>query len=311
MSDKPFDNLIGQEGTKRKLKFYLETYKKTKSFPFLNFVGAAGLGKTRFVRELSRHITDVDGNKRPFIEINCSTIVSAAQFFEQVFITLIHGQEVTVLFDEAHMLPKDLVMAFLTVFNTENGHLRSFNYKDNVLDFDFSKQAFFFATTESHLIFKPLRDRLTVVDFTDYSRNELAQIFKSYLPDIVFEDEALALLAETSRGNARNCVLRAKEVEAYCARGDISHFTVDDAHEVCNILDILPHGLNKIEMEILRILRANGRCTLAMLSAKTGLSRSAIQRDHEAHLMKLGLMNIDGLRGITLKGCKVVDTYKS
>lgn len=309
-ASQPFDNLIGQNSTKRKLRFYLETYQKTKVFPFLNFVGAAGLGKTRFVRELSEYVVDGEGKKKPFIEINCSTIKSATAFFEQVFIPNIHGQEVTILFDEWHAAPKDLMMAFLTIFNTETGNLRHFNYKDSVLEFDFTRQTFFFATTESHLIFKPLRDRLTVVDFVDYSKSELAKIFCSYLPNISFDPEALDLLAETSRGNARNCVLRAKEVEAYCARDDIQHFTLADAKEVCNILDILPHGLNKIEMAILRILRQEGRCTLTMLAAKTGLSRGAIQRDHEAQLMKLGLIVIDGQRGITVKGCKVVDGYK-
>jgi DeoR/GlpR family transcriptional regulator of sugar metabolism len=61
-------------------------------------------------------------------------------------------------------------------------------------------------------------------------------------------------------------------------------------------------------MKILRTLREHGRCSLSMLAAATGLSRSAIQKDFEQHLMKLGLMTIDGLRGITVKGCKLIDT---
>lgn len=307
---KLFQDLVGQEGTKRKLQFYHETFEKTRVFPFLNFVGAAGLGKTRFVRELAANIKSADGVKRPFIEINSSTIKSASQFFDQVFLTTIHDNEVTVMFDEAHSLPKDLVMSFLTIFNTEKENVRSFNYKESVLNFDFTKQSFFFATTESHLLFKPFRDRLTTIDFTDYSKSELAKIFQSYLPDISFDDDALEYLALTSRGNARNCVLRAKEVAAYCAHDDTKHFTMGDALKVCYVLDILPLGLNKIEMNILKILRQNGACTLNMLSAKTGLSRTAIQRDFEQHLMKLGLMSIDGLRKITGKGCELVDNYK-
>lgn len=303
-----FASLIGQNSIKRKLSFYLEAAAKTKVFPFLNFVGAKGLGKTAFARAMGEQILDENGVRRKFVEINCSTIRSAKQFFEQIFIVYLHDQEATVFFDEAHELPKDLTMALLTVLNTEKSSVVDFTYNDSVLRFDFKKLSFFFGTSESHRIFAPLRDRLTPIEFTDYSKSELEKIFAGYLPNTTFEPEALQMLAETSRGNARNCVLRAKEVEAYCARKGSNYFTVQDATEVCDILDILPHGLNRIEMKILRTLRENGRCTLAMLAAKTGLSRTAIQRDFEQHLMKLGLMTIDGLRAITVHGCKLVDT---
>ena len=45
-----FAELVGQEEVKRKLSFYLEAHAKTELVPFLNFVGAKGLGKTAFVR---------------------------------------------------------------------------------------------------------------------------------------------------------------------------------------------------------------------------------------------------------------------
>ncbi len=43
---KPFENLIGQENVKKKLNFYLKAYEATSVCPFLNLVGAKGLGKT-------------------------------------------------------------------------------------------------------------------------------------------------------------------------------------------------------------------------------------------------------------------------
>jgi len=45
------------------------------------------------------------------------------------------------------------------------------------------------------------------------------------------------------------------------------------------------------------------------LSAKTGLSRSAIQRDHELYLMRKNLIVIDGKRNITNDGVKLVETH--
>ena len=40
-----FSHLIGQDNVKKKLNFYLKAYHATNVCPFLNLVGAKGLGK--------------------------------------------------------------------------------------------------------------------------------------------------------------------------------------------------------------------------------------------------------------------------
>ena len=77
-----FDKLVGQDSVKKKLGFYLEAYNSTSIVPFLNFVGAKGLGKTEFAREFGRNILNNEGNKRTFVEINSSTVKGVNQFFE-------------------------------------------------------------------------------------------------------------------------------------------------------------------------------------------------------------------------------------
>jgi Holliday junction resolvasome RuvABC ATP-dependent DNA helicase subunit len=155
-----------------------------------------------------------------------------------------------------------------------------------------------------------LRDRLTTIEFADYNTNELKEIFQKALPNIEFDEEALSMLSETSRGNARSCVLRAKEVKLYADRFEITRFTKEDAEKLFYILDILPYGLNRIEWQILNILRKEGSCTLSMLAAKTGLSRTAIQRDFELYLIRKGFISIDNVRYITSNGCKVLELVK-
>jgi Holliday junction resolvasome RuvABC ATP-dependent DNA helicase subunit len=305
-----FAELVGQEEVKRKLNFYLSAYEKTSFIPFLNFIGAKGLGKSRFVSKFSESIKDSHGNRKPFIELNSSSIQSAKHFFQQVFLSHIQDKDVVVFFDEAHCLPKDLVYALLTILNTESNSVKEYNAGDNVYIFDLKRQHFIFATTESDKIFSPLRDRLTTIEFADYSNNELKQIFNINLPNIEFEDEALNLLSETSRGNARSCVLRANEVKTYCTNYGISKFTVDDARKLFYILGVLPHGLNRIEWQILSILRNQGQCSLSMLAAKTGLSRTSIQKDHELYLIRKNFISIDGLRGITTQGAKILDNVQ-
>jgi DNA polymerase III gamma/tau subunit len=85
----PFEHLIGQDSVKKKLNFYLQGYQKTNTVPFLNFVGAEGLGKTEFAREFSKNLINSSGVRKPFYEINSSTIKSLGQFFEQIFLPLI------------------------------------------------------------------------------------------------------------------------------------------------------------------------------------------------------------------------------
>ncbi len=155
--EQPFENLFGQVTVKKRLNFYLEAFEATSLCPFLAFIGAKGLGKTEFARQFAHRLNNQDGSRRPFLELNCSTIKNVEQFFEQIFIPLIMENELTILFDEAHELPKDLTNAFLTVFNTEKVTTKELHWRDGVYPFDFKKQTFMFATTESDKIFPPLK----------------------------------------------------------------------------------------------------------------------------------------------------------
>ena len=297
-----FEHLIGQEPVKKKLNFYLQAYQRTSTVPFLNFVGAKGLGKTEFAREFSKNLINSSGGRKPFYEINSSTIKNLGQFFEQIFLPIILDQEVSILFDEAHAMPRDLTMACLTIFNTENSNKKEFIYKDSSYTFDFTKQSFFFATTESDKIFAPLRDRLVTVDFDSYTVKELGQIFLSHFPNISFDEDAISHLSSTFRGNARNCIHRVKDAKLFIETNNINHFNLDCAKNLCSTLGILPEGLTSIEWRILNILRRDGRSSLQSLCAKTGLSRSSIQKDHENYLLYKGLIEIDGQRVITKRG---------
>ena len=303
----PFENLVGQHQIKRKLNFYIDVHKKTGVVPFLNFIGARGLGKTAYAREFANNLTNANGQRKKFIEINSSTIKSLAQFLDQIFVPHIENKEVVVLFDECHALPDSLVYSLLTVLNTEKSPIRDYSVGDETYTFDFSKHHFLFATTESHELFPPLRDRLTVVEFSDYEICDLKKISQSYLPEIQFEKEALHLIAETSRGNARSCILRAKEIKDYCEAYNLKSIKRKNAINLFSIIGVLPQGLNRIEWQLLDILKTQGSCTLATLSAKTGLSRSSIQKDHEMFLLRKGFINIDGLRKITQKGVNLIE----
>ena len=302
-----FDKLVGQISVKKKLGFYLEAYNSTSIVPFLNFVGAKGLGKTEFAREFGRNILNAEGNKRTFVEINSSTVKGVSQFFEQIYLPFILDKEVTIFFDEAHALPKEVIMVFLSIFNTESGHEKTIIHKETAYTFDFKKHSFLFATTESDKIFAPFKDRLITVDFDNYSQADLSQIFLNNLQNITFEADALDYISSTFRGNARNCVQRVKDVQFYSASRNVNNFSMNEIKDLCDTLGILPEGCTQIEWRILNILRKEGRQSLQGLSARTGLSRSSIQKDHENYLLSRGYMEIDIQRIITAKGCALLN----
>ena len=310
MSEDIFDGLIGQDNVKRKLSFYLKAFNKTSICPFLNFVGAKGLGKTEFAKAFARNLTNQDGSPRPFLEINCSTIKNNEAFFEQIFLPVIANNEVTILLDEAHALPKDLTNAFLTIFNTEKDHVKDFHWEEQVFTFNFKKQTFLFATTESDKLFPPLKDRLTTIDFEPYEYSELGQILQTKVPDVNFTADALYQISKTTRGNARNAVMRAKEIMLFCEAENCPNFDGASFEKFCDTLGILPHGITCTEKQLLQILAERGACTLSMLSASTGLSTTSIRADHELYLLRKNFMQIDGKRKITSDGRKVLTSVK-
>ncbi len=297
-----FDDLIGQSAVKSKLSFYLNAFYKTSQAPFLLMAGAKGLGKTEFAKAFAKNLCNKEGDKRSFLEINCSTIKNNEQFFEQIFIPLIMDNEITILFDECHALPQDLTMAFLSIFNTESNAKKVFEWQGVGFEFNFRQQTFIFATTETDKIFPPLKDRLTTVDFEPYTTAELSEIIKICLPDISFEDNCLLEIAKTVRNNARSAVKRSKEIALYCGAKEQVTFNSSDFADLSKQIGILPMGITNTEKQLLVSLKKIGSATLTSLSAQLGLSKTALQRDHEMYLLNKNLIEIDGKRRITSIG---------
>ena len=301
-----FDNLIGQSEIKDQLGFYSKAFQKTGTVPFILLNGAKGLGKTEFLKAFSKTITNSDGKPRPMLELNSSTIKNNIMFFEQIFLPIVQGNEVTLFFDECHALPNDLVMAFLSILNTERTPYKEFNWREYTFTFDFTKISMIFATTELDKLFPPLKDRLTVLDFKPYNQNELAAIIKGRLPDVEFEDGLVEEIATTTRGNARDAVKRAKQIELYCETNNSNLFLKDEWNDLRKVLSIKPLGLSNTEMQVLDILHTRGPSTLQTIAAVTGMSRTAIQKDAELYLLQRGLMKINGVRELTRAGSDLI-----
>ena len=131
--------IIGQKLAKKKLEFLAKGHAATGIMPHLMFVGMKGAGKTFIAEALKHHMKSKDDpskNHKDFMTINCSTIKSLPQFANSLLIPHIHGKEITVLFDEASELPKDVEMALLTILNPNEQNTTQFSYEDYDMQFD-------------------------------------------------------------------------------------------------------------------------------------------------------------------------------
>ena len=299
--DTTFPDIIGQQSAKRVLDFHIGGFKATKVMPHLMFVAPKGCGKTTMAKAVARTLKGIDDAKRYF-EINCSTIKNVKQFFNQLVIPLMQDRDATILFDEASEIPKDVSMAMLTILNPNSENMTSFSFEDYTVDFDFSRLSFMFATTETQSVFHALMDRLERVDLEEYSIDEMGQIVAMNL-EINIEPKTLHDIASVLRGNARAAQKMAHKIVSYSKQNSVRRFDATHWKHLSRILNIFPLGLNVTEIQLLRILKDNKDCSLTNLSAKTGISKQAVQRDFEIYLQKHSLMEITTAgRNITAKG---------
>ena len=315
-----FSEIVGQEKPKKELGFYLNSYMQTRMIPNLMIVAPKGQGKTTMAKATAKHLVqfDEEGNvmqvpcktdptvmkdkRKPFVEINCSSLKNVKQFINGLIIPYVQDKDVTILFDEASELPRDITMALLTILNPNPTNRTSFSMDEYTCDFDFKRQTFIFATSEIQKVFHALSDRLERITLEEYTPSHLADIIHKGIPDVECKDDVLIDVATVLRGNARAAQKMAGKIASYL-QGALS-FGLSDWAKLREVLSIYPLGLNAIEIQILRHLAQNATgVSLTALSAKTGMSRESLQKDTELYLMKHNLIHIETTgRVITDKG---------
>ena len=299
-----FPNVIGQENVKKILTFFIDGYKANSIMPTIMLTAPRGCGKTWIAQALAKNLTGKAGGKpKKLITFNCSQLKNLSQFMNDIIIPHVNEQDCTVFFDEASELPKDVAMALLTILNPNPENMNSFAYEEFVVNFNFRRQSFIFATTEGQSIFHALMDRMERVDLQDYKLEELGAILMCGLEGYEVDDDALMQVSTVLRGNARAGQKMATKMRSYMDANSITHFTLNDWKGMSNALGILPLGLLNKELELLQLLQRKKATRLMELTAVLQLSRGAIQRDYELYLMKQHLIEINPEgRSLTSKG---------
>jgi len=302
MTETYFPDIIGQETVKKALGFYIDGYQKTGVIPHLMFTAPRGCGKTTMATAMAKNLTK-NGSIKPLITLNCSTVKSLKQFFNMIVIPHMVDTDATVLFDECSELPKDVTMALLTITNPNPRNRNEFSYEDYNVEFDYRRLSFMFATTEGQSIFHALMDRMERIDLEEYKLDELGKIVMLGLEGYTVESNALKEVATVLRGNARAGQKMAMKMKLFLNAKDKVNFNISDWKELTGKLGILPLGISIQELNLMRYMARKKTTRLTELSAITGLSKGAIQKDYELYLSKMGLMEIqpEG-RSLTTKG---------
>ena len=307
MIDTYFPDIIGQNRVKKALEFYIDGFKKTSCIPHLMFTAPRGCGKTTMATAMAKNLY-AGGEIKPLITINCSTIKSLKQFFNMIVIPHMVDRDATVLFDECSELPKDVTMALLTISNPNPENRNEFSYEDYNVIFDFRRLSFMFATTEGQSIFHALMDRMERIDLEEYKLDELGKIVMMGLEGYTVAPKTLEEISSVLRGNARAGQKMAMKMKLYLDAKGETHFDAKGWKELCGKLGILPLGISVQELHLMRYMASKKTTRLTELSAITGLSKGAIQKDYELYLSKMGLMEIqpEG-RSLTTKGLEYLN----
>ena len=300
MSKENYSQIVGQQKTKTKLNFLLEGFKETSIMPHLLFVAPRGCGKTLIAQETA----NLMGRKNNAI-INCSTIKNVKSFFNQVMLPYVVSKDITLIFDEASELPRDVTMALLTILNPNTNNWNEFTFEDGTYRFRFDQNSFIFCTTEAQKLFHALLDRLYRVDMQDYSYVELGNIISNNLKtkNQSIDDSVIGEVSSVCRGNARQAQAMANQISSYLSSKKSNKLTKDGWTDIKSKLSIYPLGLSEIELNVIKILKEHGEVRLTNLSAKTNLTKDMLQKNVELYLMRNSLIEIRPTgRALTKKG---------
>jgi len=280
-----FKAFVGQEAAVKKLQFFLSSQGTPTVFPTLLFTGSHGLGKTYLAQKLASNM------HRRFIEINAATLESGNDFLNKILMERVMGDTpATILIDEAHALHSevtDILLTLLSPNDSGKNHIRSGHY---TLEYDMAKVNLILATTDAFCLFNALVNRTERIYFEPYKPQELLDMLRLYLPDIVLECNVKEL-ADACRGRGRDAYRLAQHVARYCHMQGTKVFSHKGWAELKGIMEICPLGLNKQEVALLGLIGANEPIAASNLAAFLMIGEAAMTAELEPRLRELNLIS--------------------
>lgn len=276
-----FDEYKGQENLKQILKAYINGCKQRgKKFPHTMITGSAGTGKTTISYIIAKQLN------LPFVEAVTNTIQSPQQFVDK----LIDCQGGVLFLDEIHEINRkvaNFILPLLEDFSINGKKIKPFTLIT--------------ATTEKGVLikkYKPLVDRMKIQKTLEpYKEEDLIHIIEQYknktFPDINISKEVLYKLAHNAKRTPR---IALRYLESYV-------YMNQNIDEVFKSYGIVKDGLNKEDIQVLRLLKKNEKgLGIKAISASIGTSEQNYMYEIENYLLQEGYITITSRRVITEKG---------
>jgi len=284
IANSDFGQVIGQSAALAKLRFFLATHDGETPVPTLLFTGSHGLGKTYVAKKMANCMG------RRFVEENCGIINDEKDFIEGVLLNKVIGDTpCTLFFDEAHKLSSEITTILLSLLNPSSQMQNEISYKNWNIVFDMSKINVIFATTDAYKMFDPLVNRCERIYFDSYSENELLDMINLYCPNVRLDCNRKELTA-ACRGRGRDTFQLSQKINRYLKSTNSNVLDSNGWNQLKSIFEINYMGLNRQEVELLKIVHKNGAISVSNIALAMMINADNVESEIEVRPRELGLL---------------------
>ncbi len=315
--EKMFPNVVGQKSLLNKLKFFIDIQNVDGVLPPILITGQRGAGKNTLGEAIVKKLYPVhDKTKSKMaIELNCSSIKTADQFFKEIVDIYLVDKDITVILDEIHAWDgTDLIDVFLSIWNTKQNPISKYLHGGTDYTFDLSRISWIALTSEPNKLPETIISRLEVFQLEELSLDDLAKIIQKRLDGIKIENyELIKEVASVTRKNGRESYKLGSNIYNHLKKNDKNTFGYEDWKEIKGQLGIRKYGINNIEYRILSYLKdKKDGASLSKLSSALQLTSDACRLGFERYLLGNDFLEVVNAKGriLSKKGRDYLEEVK-